>query len=180
MNKEELELLRFPVGRHKSPNEFKVSQYAEWINIISEMPDKMEKAISGLTDAQLDTPYRPDGWTLRQVVHHVADSHMNAYIRMKLAVTEENPIIKPYIQDLWANTEDSLKADVQISIKLLKVLHIRWVMFLKSLNESDFDRTFYHPEPKQNQPIKLWVSVYAWHSRHHVGHIESLRKRMNW
>jgi hypothetical protein len=150
------------------------------IDEIAALPKRMREAVSGLTDAQLDTPYRPGGWTVRQVVHHVPDSHVNAYIRLKLALTEEAPTIKPYDEKTWAMLADS-RLPVEISLTLLDSVHARWVALCRDLNASDWARTFNHPEyPEGPRTIDWLVQVYAWHSNHHLAHITSLRKREGW
>lgn len=139
---------------------------------------RLRAAVEGLTEAQLDTPYRPGGWTVRQVVHHVPDSHLNAYIRMKLALTEDGPTIKPYDENLWAELSDS-RMPVDASLSLMDALHRRWVTVLRSLQPADFARTFLHPEAGVVSLDRL-IALYAWHGRHHVAHITSLRQRMGW
>jgi len=139
----------------------------------------MRAAVEGLSDEQLNTPYRPEGWTVRQVVHHVSDSHLNSYIRFKLALTEEHPTIKAYDENVWANLDDARNAPIDISLDLLEALHARWVLFLLSLKEKDFQRTFNHSELGAVSLDKN-IALYAWHGRHHVAHITSLRERMEW
>jgi uncharacterized damage-inducible protein DinB len=135
--------------------------------------------VKGLTDAQLDTPYRPQGWTVRQVVHHLSDSHLNAYVRFKLAITEEEPTIKTYEEKLWSELDDARTAPIEMSLALLEALHKRWVLFLKSLTPSNFARKFRHPE-LGIMNLDALLRLYAWHGRHHVAHISSLRERMGW
>jgi hypothetical protein len=149
------------------------------IDQIDEAPAKMRAAVKGLSTEQLNTPYRPGGWTVRQVVHHLPDSHMNAFMRFRWALTEEDPTIKPYDQERWAQLEDSQKAPAEISLTLLEALHQRWVMLLRSLKPRDFARTFRHPELGVVS-LEKNLSLYAWHGRHHVAHITSLRERMGW
>jgi uncharacterized damage-inducible protein DinB len=139
----------------------------------------MRTAVAGLSDEQLNTPYRPEGWTVRQVVHHVPESHMNSYVRFKLALTEEEPTIKPYFEDRWAQLDDANQAPVGLSLDLLDALHGRWVWFLRSLKDADFQRTFRHPE-LGTVSLDRNIALYAWHGRHHVAHITSLRERMGW
>ena len=139
----------------------------------------MRAAVAGLSDEQLNTPYRPEGWTVRQVVHHVPESHMNSYVRIKLAITEEEPTIKPYFEDRWAQLDDAQQAPVELSLHLMDALHGRWVWFLRSLKDADFQRTFQHPELGIVSLDKN-IALYAWHGRHHVAHITSLRERMGW
>jgi uncharacterized damage-inducible protein DinB len=170
---------RYPVGKFNWEGPATFAQREHWIGEIQDAPAKLREAVITLSDAQLDTPYREGGWTVRQVVHHLADSHLNAYVRFRLALTEENPTVKPYDQALWANLEDARSASIGPSLDLLKGLHARWVILLRSLGEADFARTFKHPE--WGSPRLVWVlAQYAWHGRHHVGHITSVAKRLGW
>jgi uncharacterized damage-inducible protein DinB len=149
------------------------------IDDIAATPSRLRAAISGLTAAQLDTPYRDGGWTVRQVVHHVPDSHMNAYVRLKLALTEEEPVIKPYDEQRWAELTDSRDTPIETSVALLDALHARWTTLLRSLSDADFRRRFRHPDHGA-VTIDWLVAMYAWHGKHHVGHITSLRERSGW
>lgn len=171
--------LRYPVGRFDGVPPRTPADRDAMIHSIAETPANLRQAVGGLSDTQLDTPYRPDGWTVRQVVHHVPDSHMNAYVRFKLAMTEESPTIKAYNEKLWATLPDAKTAPVALSLTLLERLHERWVIFLRNLSPDDFARTFIHPENGLMTLDKL-LALYAWHGRHHTAHITSLRKRMNW
>jgi uncharacterized damage-inducible protein DinB len=169
----------FPVGKFQPPSgPLPAGQRAEFLQQIADAPTKLEAAIKGLNDKQLDTPYRDGGWTPRQVVHHVADSHMNAFIRFKLALTEDNPTIKPYEQDLWANLADQT-LPVDVSMPIVHNLHQRWVTVLRSMQEPDWARTFTHPELGM-QRLDRTLALYAWHGRHHVAHITSLRDKQGW
>jgi len=171
---EDLERLRYPVGRYVRPaTALDAAMRMECINEIKELPAVMRSLVSKLDDVQLDKPYRPGGWTIRQVVHHVPDSHMNMYMRMKLAVTENAPTIKPYNEDSWAQLEDGRTAPVDISLDLLDALHRRWVVFLRSLKEADFERTYIHPEMKGPVPLYQGLALYAWHGKHHAAHIRN-------
>ena len=170
--------LSYPIGRFSYPPSTTPAQRQQWIAEIAEAPAKLRAAVAGLNAAQLDTPYRPGGWTVRQVVHHVPDSHMNAYVRVKLALTEENPIIKPYDEKAWAMLADRA-APIEISLGLLEGLHDRWVQLLRSLSEADYDRRFQHPEVGSVR-LDRNLASYAWHGRHHVAHITALRERMGW
>lgn len=171
--------LRYPVGKLSYDNEVTPGKRTAWVRQIAETPAAMRSALRGLTDAQLDTPYRPAGWTLRQVAHHVPDSHMNAFVRFKLALTEDNPTIKPYNESEWAKLADVKLTPVETSLEILDALHRRWVLLLESMQPEDFARPLLHPE---NGPMTLdrLLQMYAWHGRHHVGHITSLRQRENW
>ncbi len=171
--------LRYPIGKFQRPETIDDKQRKEFIRQISDAPANLRKAVGGLTDAQLDTPYRPDGWTVRQVVHHLADSHLNAYVRLKLALTEQVPLIKPYNETDWAELQDARNAPIEISLYLLESLHKRWVMCLQSMDALQFARTMRHPE-RGIMSIDALVALYAWHGRHHVAHIISLRERKGW
>jgi hypothetical protein len=171
--------LRYPVGEFSFSGILSQASRDVLIDEISATPEKMRAAVAGLSNEQLDTPYRPGGWTVRQVVHHVPESHLNSYIRFKLAITEDEPIIKPYFEDRWAQLPDALVSPIGPSLDLLDALHRRWVWFLRSLKEEDFDRTFQHPELGVVSLNKN-VALYAWHGRHHVAHITTLRDRMGW
>lgn len=171
--------LRYPIGVFQAPRPVTSQHLADGIASIARCPGELRAAVRGLDDARLDTPYREGGWTVRQVVHHLPDSHMNAYIRMKLAATENHPAVKPYHEALWAELADAKDGPVETSLALLECLHARWVTFLRSLAEADFRRALFHPE---NGDLTLDVVTmhYAWHGRHHVAHVTSLRERMGW
>jgi hypothetical protein len=171
--------LRYPVGEFRFEGPLSSDERQALINKLEETPERMRAAVAGLTGEQLDTPYRPEGWTVRQVVHHVPESHMNSYVRFKLALTEDQPTIKPYFEDRWAQLDDANQAPVELSLDLLEALHGRWVWFLRSLNETDFQRTFIHPE-LGTVSLDKNIALYAWHGRHHVAHITSLRERNGW
>jgi len=171
--------LRYPVGPFEFAGTLSDEQRQDLIGQIAAAPAKMRAAVAGLSDEQLNTPYRPEGWTVRQVVHHVPDSHLNSYIRFKLALTEEHPTIKAYDENVWANLDDARRAPINISLDLLEALHHRWVLFLRSLKGGDFQRTFNHSE-LGSVSVDKNIALYAWHGRHHVAHITSLRERMGW
>lgn len=170
---------RYPIGPFES-KPFSLSLKEEWIADIRFLPNAIEHAIQNLVEAQLNTPYREGGWTVHQLVHHVADSHMNAYIRFKLGYTEANPTIKPYEEKLWAETADVKHLPINVSLTLLFALHERWYVFLQSFTDDDWQKTVYHPE--QQKELKLWdlLGSYSWHGRHHTAHITELRNRMGW
>jgi hypothetical protein len=173
--------LRYPVGRFTRPNKaLSADERSDAIDAIAATPGAMRAAVKGLNDAQLDTPYRPDGWTVRQVVHHVPDSHMNAYVRIKLALTEDVPTIKPYDESKWAELVDGKSKLIEQSLTLFDALHSRWVFLLRRLKPSDFARTYNHPEWDTPMSLDDAVAMYAWHGKHHVAHITALRKRKNW
>jgi hypothetical protein len=171
--------LRYPVGPFVAPSSLTAADRAAAITTLAELPARMRLATAGLTEAQLDTPYRPDGWTVRQVVHHTADSHMHAYARLKFAVSEDNPTIKPYAESVWAEMADATSAPVTVSLDLLDALHARLVLMLRSLGPADFARTLFHPE-RGGMSIDDYLALYDWHSRHHTAHITALRTREGW
>lgn len=171
--------LRYPVGRFTRKPSIDASERAALIDAIDATPEQMAAAVLNLSPQQLDTPYREGGWTVRQVVHHVVDSHMNAYIRMRLAATEDNPPIKAYDENQWAQLADSRGAPIELSVPFLAALHARWVWWLRTLNDSTFARGIVHPE-RGAMTIDDLLQLYGWHGRHHVAHITSLRDRMGW
>src|SRR5213594_1535765 len=171
--------IRYPIGQFTWAGRNTAEQRAAAINDIAAAPQKMRSAVAGLTETQLDTPYRKGGWTVRQVVHHVPDSHMNSYIRFKLALTEDEPTIKPYMEDRWAKLADTTNTPPEVSLSLMESLHDRWVRLLRSIEPSDWKRTFQHPELGL-LPLEKTLVLYSWHGRHHVAHITELRKRMGW
>lgn len=171
--------LRYPVGEFQWEENFTDDRRRELIGQIAEAPAKLRAAVAGLSDEQLNTPYRDGGWTVRQVAHHLPDSHLNAYVRFKLALTEDEPTIKPYDQELWAKLPDAKTAPIEPSLMLLESLHQRWVTLLKSLSAADFKRKLKHPELGE-VTLERYLGLYAWHGRHHVAHITSLRERMGW
>jgi hypothetical protein len=172
--------LRYPIGEFQiETDDLTNEQRQQFISEIAYAPANLRAAINGLTKEQLDTPYRPDGWTVRQVVHHVPDSHMNAYIRFKLALTEDDPTIKPYDEARCAALDDSRLAPIDSSLNLLESLHERWVTLLTLLSPEEWTRSFQHPE-RGKVSLNMNVALYAWHGRHHVAHITALRERMGW
>jgi uncharacterized damage-inducible protein DinB len=174
-----MEDLRFPIGRFQRPASLSPGQRRDAIDSIAATPARLRAAVAGLDAAQLDTPYRPDGWTVRQVIHHVPDSHSNALIRFKLALTEDVPTIKPYDEAAWAKLEDARSTPIETSLSLVDGLHDRWVRILNAMSPADFARGLRHPE---NGPMTLdqMLALYEWHGRHHVGHINSVRERNGW
>ena len=171
--------LRYPVGKFRFPETVSAEDRRQFVEQIAETPLRLRSAVKGLADPQLDTPYRPGGWTVRQVVHHVPDSHLNSYVRFRWALTEEEPTIKAYFEDRWAELPDASTAPVEISLRLLECLHARWVGLLRSLDDTQWKRTFRHPELGLIS-LEKNAALYAWHGRHHVAHITSLRERMGW
>jgi len=175
-----LEELRYPIGRYEKPETFTAEMIQEWIAVLKALPSWMDVCIENLDEAQLLVPYREGGWNIQQVIHHVADSHMNAYIRLKLALTEDNPTVKPYAEQKWAELPDTQLVPVNISVTLLHALHRRLVALLETMESADWERTYYHPGYERSFPIWEMVALYAWHSRHHTAHIRHLRERMGW
>lgn len=172
--------LRYPVGKFTPPTSMSESQRTALIDDVARAPAALRAAVAGLTPAQLDTPYRPGGWTVRQVVHHVPDSHINAYVRFKQALSERTPTIKPYDQDVWVTLPDTPATPVDVSLALLDALHARWVTLLRAMRPLDFERGYDHPEYERFVPLSEALASYAWHGRHHVAHITSLRERNGW
>jgi hypothetical protein len=171
--------LRYPIGKFAFPDQVTTQERDKFVEQIAEAPAQMKAAVAGLSDEHLDIPYRPGGWTIRQVVHHVPDSHLNSYIRFRWALTEDAPVIKAYHEDRWAELSDARTAPVETSLLLLESLHGRWVTLLGSLTDDEWKRTFRHPELG---PVSLQqnAALYAWHGQHHVAHIRGLRDRMRW
>jgi uncharacterized damage-inducible protein DinB len=172
--------LRYPVGKFERRDRLTPPERTPLIDQIAATPARMRDAVQSLDAKQLDTPYRDGGWTVRQVVHHVPDSHMNAYSRFKLALTEDAPLIKPYDEAKWAALSDSRDTPVETSLTLLESLHDRWVRLMRAMSESDFQRTLRHPEHDGIMTLDSMLTLYGWHGRHHVAHITSLRERMHW
>jgi uncharacterized damage-inducible protein DinB len=172
--------LRYPIGRFDWNITVSEADYPRLIAEIAATPAALRSAVAGLTRDQMETQYRPGGWTVRQVVHHVPDSHMNAYTRFKLALTENQPTIKPYDEAKWAELPDSQRVEIDVSLDLLEALHARWVALLRAMDAADFNRTFNHPEHNRVFSLAQLLALYAWHGRHHVAHITSLKKRERW
>jgi uncharacterized damage-inducible protein DinB len=171
--------LRYPVGKFHYEGPLSDEQKRAFLDDIEQTPAKLRAAVAGLSEKQLDTPYRPEGWTVRQVVHHMPDSHMNSYVRFKLALTEDEPTIKPYAEDRWAELADSQSTPIEVSLTLLESMHNRWVRLLRSLTPEEWKRTFRHPDLGP-MTLEKTLALYAWHGKHHVAHITELRKRMAW
>ena len=176
---ENIEQLQYQIGRYQKPDSYSPQLVQGWINVLRALPSWMDACIENLDENQLLIPYREGGWNIKQVVHHVADSHMNAYIRLKLALTEDNPTIKPYNEGAWALLPDTDIVPVNVSVTLLHAVHRRWVALLEHMKPEDWLRTYYHPQYQKN--FELWdmTALYAWHSKHHTAHITSLRERLN-
>lgn len=174
-----LEALRYPVGRYTMPSEVSPDEMQSAREIIKAFPAKIAQAVAGLSATQLDTPYRPDGWTIRQVVHHCADSHMNAYVRFKLTLTEETPTIKPYKEALWAMLPDS-RMEPSVSLSLIDHIHHRWGTIMEHMTPEQWQLSFYHPENGKTQTLAQASQLYSWHCQHHLSHILRLKESKGW
>lgn len=170
---------RYPIGKFKAKETYTPEDTNQCLDRIKSLPTRLENEVKGLSPTQLDTPYREGGWTVRQVVHHVADSHMNAYIRTKWILTENSPVIKAYDEKGWAETPET-KSSPTLSLDLLHALHTKWITLLSSLSDDDLQKEFIHPDTRKQVPLKRIIAMYAWHGDHHLAHIASLKKRLNW
>jgi hypothetical protein len=175
-----LEKLRYPIGKFIVPESYSTEYISENIAEITSFPERLKKEVSNLTDEQLDTPYRSDGWTVRQVIHHCADSHMNCFIRIKWALTENNPIIKYYHEDRWAELHDNLTMPIEPSLFFLEGLHYRLSYLMDNLSKEELEMSFIHPEHNSEFKLKEIIGTYAWHGNHHLAHIKELKKRKGW
>ncbi|MCL7763083.1 putative metal-dependent hydrolase [Polaribacter sp. Z014] len=175
-----LEELKYPIGRTNIPENITKKNIEDWISILERFPQELEYLTKNLSDNQLDTPYREGGWTIRQVVHHCYDSHHNSYTRFKWALTEDNPIIKAYYEERWAELQDAKSAPIFLSIDALKALHSKWVYLLRDLKDAELEKTFIHPSDNKKVHLKESICIYAWHSKHHFAHIEELMIRNGW
>jgi hypothetical protein len=172
--------LRYPIGKFTAPQVYTTDYLSERIQEIAQFPALLKKEVSQLSDEQLDTPYRDGGWSIRQVVHHCADSHTNCFIRIKWALTEDNPTIKFYYEDRWGGMDDNVKMPIEPTLALLEGLHFRLAYLLNSLSDSDLEKSFIHPEHNASFQIKEIIGTYAWHGLHHLAHITELKKRKGW
>jgi len=170
---------RYPIGEFSYDGAITENQKARYLDDIEQTPARLRAAVQGLSDKQLDTPYREGGWTVRQVVHHVPDSHLNSYVRFKLALTEDEPTIRPYMENLWAELPEAKTAPIELSLVLLESLHKRWMLVLRAITPADWKRTYQHPGMGMMSLEKALAS-YSWHGRHHVAHVTSLREKMGW
>jgi hypothetical protein len=173
----ELDKLRYPVGKFSAPLEYSPEDIEKWIREIEALPSQCRTEFKDFTGEMLDTSYRDEGWTARQVIHHIVDSHMNAYIRFKLTLTEDLPTIKPYREDLWAKLPDSKSASPEISLNLLEALHQRWSFLLRNMNEIEFSRSYFHPQSNKEFMLRTALALYAWHCRHHLEHIRIVKRK---
>jgi len=175
-----LEQLKFPIGKFEKPTTITKDDLLNWISEISTFPSRLKNEVNHLTNEQLNTQYRPEGWTIRQVVHHCADSHMNSLIRLKLTLTEDQPTVKPYYEERWAELADSKNMPIEPSLKMIEGIHERWTVLLNNLSESDYSKIFIHPEHGKAFRIDENIGMYAWHCNHHLAHITETKKRNNW
>ncbi len=180
MTEQELQKLKYPIGTFDCPSNITSESIESWISILEHFPNRLENLIKNLSYEQLNTPYRPDGWTVRQIIHHLADSHHHSYARFKWTLTEEKPVIKAYFEDRWANLFDYKTAPINMSLLHLKAVHAKLVYLLKGLNEADLNKSFIHPETQNEVLLNYNIGMYAWHSNHHYAHIENLMKCNNW
>lgn len=180
MKNSELEKLKYPIGEFIFPESVTEKDIETYKKVIRDFPGKLERLVADFTKEQFDTNYREGGWTVTQLIHHLADSHMNSYIRYKLALTEDIPAIKPYYEDKWAKLGDTFTTDAAVSLELLKNLHIRWYNLLESMTEDDFEKSFFHPEQGKEIQLKEITALYSWHCNHHFAHISRLKERNNW
>ncbi|MEC7771474.1 MAG: putative metal-dependent hydrolase [Bacteroidota bacterium] len=180
MEKEVLEQLRYPIGKFEIPETVTETALEEWISILETLPRRLPNLVTPLSEEQLETPYRPNGWTVRQLVHHISDSHHNSYIRFKWGLTEDRPYIKAYDEKAWAALFDTRTAPIQMSLDHLSAVHAKLVYLLKGLSEKDLERSFIHPDGNNETTLKENIARYAWHSNHHFAHIANLIKRKGW
>lgn len=177
MNEEVLEKLKYPIGKFSSPLEFSQGDIDKWLREIEDLPSLCKTEMMDFTEEMLETPYRSEGWTARQVIHHIVDSHINAYIRFKLALTEELPSIKPYSESKWAELPDAKMGHPELSLALLDSLHKRWALLLRSMKDEDYNKKYFHPESKKEFQLRTALALYAWHGRHHLEHIRIVKRK---
>ena len=180
METTELDLLKYPIGKPDIPKPITSEHITDWIKVLEDFPKQLTKLVVNLSDEQLDTSYRPEGWTVRQVIHHLSDSHNNSYIRFKWALTENKPLIKTYYEERWAELHDSKSAPILLSLNSLTALHAKWVYFLKGLTANELQHVFIHPDDTKEVSLVEYIGIYAWHCVHHYAHIHNLIKRNNW
>lgn len=180
MTEQELQKLKYPIGKFDCPNTVLPQHIESWISILEHFPNRLENLVENLSDDQLNTHYRPDGWTIRQVIHHLADSHLHSYTRFKWALTEDKPIIKAYYEEKWAELFDYKMAPVAMSLLQLRAIHSKLVYLLKGLHDEGLNKSYIHPATQSEVILKNNIGMYAWHSNHHYAHIEQLMKRNNW
>lgn len=175
----ELEKLKYPIGRFAAPPKITLESIDQWMDEIEQLPQQIRETVAGLTKEQLDMPYRPEGWTVRQVIHHLPDSHMNSYIRFRWTLTEDEPTIKAYHEDRWAELHDAKNGNIEISLILLEAIHIRWSLLLRSLSPKELRKYFVHPESGKRISLDENIGMYAWHGKHHLAHIRNCLDTLN-
>ena len=175
-----MEDLRYPIGKFQSPDNIGKEHLDRWIHDLETLPNRLSSTVENLSEEQLDTPYREGGWTIRQVVHHVSDSHHNSYLRFKWALTEDRPVIKFYYEKLWAELHDTKSGPIQMSLNHLKAIHEKLIFLIKGLTDEQLERTFIHPEDSSETNLKENIGKYAWHGNHHLAHITGLLERKGW
>lgn len=180
MSNQELNKLRYPIGKFKAPDNISDSQIKEWIDYLETYPQELRSLVEGLSEEQLETPYRPEGWTVRQLIHHISDSHHNSYIRFKWALTEDTPVIKVYDEKKWAELHDTRTGPIALSLAHLKAVHTKLVFLLRGLAPSDLKKGFIHPEGNSRTSLEENIGRYVWHGKHHYAHIENLLRREGW
>lgn len=176
----DIEKLKYPIGKYQAPKKFTVAYKNDCIERIEALPKKLKRAVKGMTASQLRTKYRPGGWTVRQLLNHIPDSHLNAYIRFKWTLTEKTPMIKAYDENLWVSTNEVKSFDLKNTFTLLEAHHARWAELLRSMSMKDFNKAFKHPATGKKNSLSKWIGVYAWHGEHHLAHITELKKRKGW
>jgi hypothetical protein len=176
----DIQNLKYPIGKLDKDQKYTVKNRKKWIKTIKKLPKRLKKVVTKLDDSQLNTPYRPEGWTVRQVVHHLADSHVNSYIRFRWTLTEDSPMIKAYDEKSWAELPDAKNSDIDASLLMLSAIHKRWGRLLESMSNEDFARELGHPEWDKSLSLNFMCSLYAWHCEHHLAHITELIKREGW
>lgn len=176
----DLEQRKYPIGQFQAPDHISDVELDEYIKVIKDFPGRLKNLIENFSDDQLDTPYREGGWTVRQLINHIADSHINSFMRLKLALTEDNPVIKPYDEAKWAELQDSVNMPIKPAMRIIKGTHQRWVALLKSLTNKQLERTFHHPEHNKDYNLRHHLALYVWHCNHHYAHIENLKKEKGW
>lgn len=180
MDEAQLEALKYPIGTYQIPEPITKEHISDWIDILETLPSRLEEMVADLDESQLETPYRPGGWTVRQVIHHISDSHHHSYIRFKWALTEDKPVIKPYFEKEWANLFDTRTAPIQMSLDHLKAVHVKLVYLLKGLSDEQLERKFIHPDGNEETTLRENIGRYAWHGSHHFAHIKNLIDREGW
>ncbi|WP_298421409.1 YfiT family bacillithiol transferase [uncultured Kordia sp.] len=176
----DLEKLKYPIGKTQIPIIITSEHISEWVEVLASFPNRLKDLVKNLSNDQLNTTYRPEGWTIRQVIHHVSDSHHNSYTRFKWTLTEDKPVIKAYYEDRWAELFDSKNAPIELSLNTIEALHAKWVYFLKGLSDEDLAQVFIHPDGNEEVSLKENIGIYAWHCNHHYEHINQLMIRKNW